>query len=158
MLDKSIQLRGTDCSKKERKQIRKGLHDLHNLEIMATNIYRCQISGQTPELNKNLIAAMKNEMGHIQDFLVKLFEYGFRPVWYRGIFWIAGCVIGWFSRFQGQKGVLKTGIWTESKAVRHYNELLKIAPWDEATSQVIEKDKQDEISHLKLWNNLLKKT
>ena len=158
MLDKSIQLRGMDCSKAERKRIRKGLHDLHNLEIMATNIYRCQISGRTPELNENLIAAMKNEMGHIEDFLVKLFEYGFKPVWYRGIFRIAGCAIGWFSRLQGQKGILKAGVWTETKAVRHYDELLKNVRWDQATVQIIEKDKQDEISHLELWNKLSKKT
>ncbi|MBN1782085.1 demethoxyubiquinone hydroxylase family protein [bacterium] len=136
-------------------KVRKALHALHNLEIMATNIYRCQISDSMPELKIDLIAAMKNEMGHIQDFLVKLFEYGLKPVWYRWIFWMAGWIIGTFSRFGGKKAILRAGIWTESKAVRHYEELLHAAPWDQPTAEVIEKDRQDECVHLNLWKTLL---
>jgi demethoxyubiquinone hydroxylase (CLK1/Coq7/Cat5 family) len=158
MLDKSIQLRGLNCSTTERKHLRKALHDLHNLEIMAANIYRCQIGGHPAELDENLIAAMKNEMSHIQDYMIKLYEYGLKPVWYRWIFWIVGWIIGSFSRLQGQIGIFKAGIWTESKAVKHYDELLKCAPWDEATYQIIDKDRQDEIRHLALWTHLLEES
>ena len=156
MLDKTIQLRGEQLTSKEKGKIKKALLDLHNLEIMATNVYRCQITNRYPELKVNLIGAMKNEMGHVQDYLVKLFEYDFTPAWYRWVFWMVGWVIGTGSRIQGKKGILKAGIWTESKAVKHYEELLEIAPWDEETFRVIDKDRQDEVQHLELWTGLLK--
>ena len=40
----------------------------------------------------------------------------------------------------GQKAILKTGIFVETKAVHHYAELLNAAEWDDPTRRVIEKD------------------
>ena len=48
--------------------IKKGLLTLHTLELMAQTIYRFQITGENCELNRQLIAAMCNEMTHHQDF------------------------------------------------------------------------------------------
>ncbi|MFC1569699.1 ferritin-like domain-containing protein [bacterium] len=156
MLDQDIQLRGHELSSREKKEVKKALLSLHNLEIMATNVYRCQISNRYPELKVDLIAAMKNEMGHIQDYLVKLYEYELNPAWYRSAFWMVGWFIGTTSRILGKKAIFKAGIWTESKAVHHYEELLKAAAWDEVTYQVIHKGRQDEVVHLNLWTRLLK--
>jgi hypothetical protein len=41
-----------------------------------------------------LIIAMCNEMTHIQDFQVKLYEYGLRPSKFRWAYWMVGLVIG----------------------------------------------------------------
>ncbi|MBN2102531.1 ferritin-like domain-containing protein [bacterium] len=124
---------------------------------MAVNVYRFHISNRFPELKVSLIAAMKNEIGHVQDYLVKLYEYEFKPAWYRWAFWIVGAVIGTGSKILGKRMILKAGIWTESKAIAHYQELLESAPWDDSTYQMIDKDRQDEIVHLNLWSELLKK-
>lgn len=138
------------------KRIKKGLHALHTLETMAVNIYKFQITKKESELNLQLIGAMGNEMTHLQDFQTKLFEYGFKPSKLRLLYWIVGFKFGLFSRLLGTKAILKTGIWVEKKAVRHYDVLLREIDWDEETRKIIEKDQADEYSHIKRWEAFLK--
>jgi len=138
------------------KGIKRGLHALHTLETMAINIYKFQITRKSSELNLQLIKAMGNEMTHFQDFQVKLFEYGFKPSKLKFLYWIVGFGIGFTSRILGQKAILKTGIWVEKKAVRHYDELLKDIRWDEETRLIIEKDRADEEGHINCWKKFLK--
>lgn len=150
-----VKFRGKDFSKSRLKQIKKALITLHTLETMATNIYRFQISKKDSELNRELIAAMCNEMTHIQDFEVKLYEYGWRPGIIRYAYWWVGFCFGFFSRLLGEKYIMKVGIWVESKAVKHYAELLQNVDWDEDTRKVVEKDQADEDGHISRWTSLL---
>lgn len=153
--DEQVQLRGRSLPAADRKTIHKALRTLHTLEIMAVNIYRFQITRRDSALNRELIAAMCNEMTHVQDFQVKLYEYGMRPSLFRWAWWIVGFVFGFGSRLLGPQAILKTGIWVESKAVAHYAELLTAYAWDDATRQVIEKDQADEDGHIRTWRTLL---
>lgn len=153
--DEQVQLRGRSLAAADRKTIHKALRTLHTLEIMAVNIYRFQITRRDSALNRELIAAMCNEMTHVQDFQVKLYEYGLRPSVFRWAWWIVGFVFGFGSRLLGPRAILKTGIWVESKAVAHYAELLTAYAWDDATRQVIEKDQADEDGHIRTWRTLL---
>ncbi|MBA7646603.1 5-demethoxyubiquinone hydroxylase [subsurface metagenome] len=148
--------RGTEMTPKRLKDIRKGLRTLHTLETMAANIYKYQISRRTTELNLQLITAMSNEMTHLQDFQSRLFEYGFKPSKFRFAYWIIGWALGFFSRLMGRKAVLKTGIWVETKAVHHYEELLREIEWDKETRKIIEKDQADEFGHIQRWKSFLK--
>lgn len=150
-----IKMRGRQMDKKRLKGIKKGLLALHTLELMATNIYRFQITKEDNELNRQLIAAMCNEMTHFQDFQVKLYEYGFKPNKLRFAYWIVGFCFGFFSRLRGTKAILRTGIWVESKAVEHYAELLRTIDWDDDTRRIIEKDQADEHGHINRWKSLL---
>ncbi|MBU2559763.1 demethoxyubiquinone hydroxylase family protein [archaeon] len=122
---------------------------------MAVNIYKFQITKKESELNRHLIAAMANEMTHVQDFQVKLFEYGWKPSMLRWGYWVVGFVFGFFSRLFGKKAILKTGIWVETKAVHHYGELIRKVDWDEDTRRIIEKDQADEHGHVNRWRGLL---
>jgi len=151
-----FKFRGIGMSPERLKNIRKGLRTLHTLETMAANIYKFQITKKGNELNLQLIAAMNNEMTHLQDFQSKLFEYGFKPSKFRFVYWIVGLLFGFFSRSIGRKAVLKTGVWVETKAVRHYDELLKNIEWDEETKKIIEKDQADEFGHIRRWESFLK--
>jgi len=135
--------------------IRKGLRTLHTLELMAQTIYRFQITREPSDLNCQLITAMCNEMGHYQDFQIKLYEYGFRPSILRAAYWGVGFAFGFGSRLLGTKAMLKTGIWVESKAVHHYAQLLETIEWDDETRRVIEKDQADEDGHVARWKRLL---
>ena len=137
------------------KGIRQGLLTLHTLEMMAVNIYKFQITKEACELNRQLIAAMCNEMTHVQDFQVKLVEYGWRPSKLRWTYWIVGVILGLFSRLRGTKAILKTDVWLETKAVHHYGELLQAVDWDEDTRRLIEKDHADEYGHITRWRKLL---
>jgi ubiquinone biosynthesis monooxygenase Coq7 len=150
-----VKLRGEGMEPSRLKKIKKGLYTLHTLELMAQNIYRFQITGERSELNRQLIAAMCNEMTHLQDFQVKLYEYGWKPQKMRWMYWMVGFVIGFGSRLLGKKAILKAGIWVESKAVVHYGELLETINWDDDSRKVVEKDQADEDGHISRWRKLL---
>ncbi|HHT9124788.1 MAG TPA: demethoxyubiquinone hydroxylase family protein [Candidatus Brocadiia bacterium] len=150
-----FQMRGQGMSSERLKGIKKGLLALHTLETMAANIYRFQITNESCELNRKLIAAMCNEMTHLQDFQVKLFEYGWRPSKLRWMYWTVGFIAGFASQLMGTKAILRTGIWVETKAVHHYGELLKTIDWEEGTRKIIEKYQADEYEHIKTWKALL---
>ena len=134
------------------KKIHLALLAFHNLENMAANVYRFQICDKNSDsLNRELIAAMANEMGHIEDFQVKLYEFGFKPSIMMYFWQMVGFVFGIYSRMRGEEGIRKMGIWVESKAVSHYDELLETVEWDEDTRKIIEKDQADEYGHIRRW-------
>ena len=151
-----VKMRGQKLPLAILKDIKQALLSLHCLEITATNIYRYQITREKSEHNRQLIAAMCNEMTHYQDFQLKLFEYGWRPKILRVAYWFAGFFIGFTSRIIGRKAVLKAGIWVETRAVREYARLLKEVEWDEDTRKVIEKNQVDEDGHIQRWQKLLR--
>lgn len=150
-----IRLRGESYPPERLEAIRKGLRMLHTLELMAQTIYKFQLTKKRSEMNGLLVAAMCNEMGHYQDFQVKLYEYGFRPSMLRWAYWLVGFVVGFGSRLLGRRAVLKTGVWVESKAVHHYAQLLETIDWDEDTRKVIEKNQADEDGHVSRWRSML---
>jgi len=150
-----IKLRGENYPSERLEGIKKGLRALHTLELMAQTIYKFQITKEHSEMNGLLVAAMCNEMGHYQDFQVKLYEYGFRPSLLRWAYWLVGFGVGFGSRILGRRAVLKTGIWVESKAVHHYAQLLETIDWDDETRKVIEKDQADEDGHISRWKSML---
>lgn len=151
MRSDQVQLRGRDFPPDQRKAVRKALRALHTLEIMAVNIYKSQISAKPGELNRQLISAMCNEMTHAQDFQTRLYEYGFKPSKLRFAYWLVGYALGLGSRLLGVRWVLKTGVWAEAKAVRHYGELLEAVEWEPETRAVLEKDQADEYGHIERW-------
>ncbi len=151
MRAEEVKIRGRDLTRARRKALRRGLRTLHTLEIMAVNIYKSQITSRPCELNRQLTAAMCNEMTHAQDFQTKLYEYGFKPSKLRFAYWLMGYVFGLGSRLLGTKRILKTGVWVEAKAVRHYAELLSQVEWDEETRGIIAKDQADEQGHIERW-------
>ncbi|HUV66228.1 MAG TPA: demethoxyubiquinone hydroxylase family protein [Sedimentisphaerales bacterium] len=155
MRNEDFKIRGRDMEPARLKAINKGLLTLHTLELMAMTIYKFQLTRQKSELNRQLIAAMCNEMTHYQDFQVKLYEFGLRPRLTRWAFWLVGFAFGFGSRLLGQRVLLKTSVWVESKAVHHYAELLRTIDWDEETRRVIEKDQADEDGHINKWKKLL---
>lgn len=155
MQSEDVRIRGQGMPSSRLRDIKKGLLTLHTLELMAVNIYKFQITKKNSEHNRQLIAAMCNEMTHLQDFQVKLYEFGFKPNVLRWAYWIVGFAFGFFSRLMGKKAILKTGIWVETKAVHHYDEFLETIDWDEETRRIIEKNQADEKGHINRWNELL---
>jgi ubiquinone biosynthesis monooxygenase Coq7 len=147
--------RGEGVATEQLKKIKKGLRTLHTLELMAQNIYKFQITKERSELNRQLIAAMCNEMSHYQDFQVKLYEYGWKPSPFRWAFWIVGFCFGFFSRIMGRRMILKTAIWVESLAVKHYSQLISDIPWDDDTRAMMEKNWDDEKHHVDTWTRFL---
>jgi demethoxyubiquinone hydroxylase (CLK1/Coq7/Cat5 family) len=151
-----FKFRGVGIPLEQMRQIKKALLTFHTLETMAANIYKFQLTKTRSELNRQLIIAMCNEMTHIQDFQVKLYEYGLRPSKLRWAYWMVGFIIGFGSRLLGKVAVLKTAIWLEKKAVHHYGQLLQSVDWDEDMRRVIEGDGSDEDGHVSRWQSLLK--
>ena len=155
MVVEDFKFRAQGMPKKKLKKIKKGLQTFHTLETMAVNIYKFQISKKRTEHDLQLIVAMANEMTHLQDFQLKLYEYGFHPSLMRCLYWLVGFILGFFSKLIGERAVLKTGIWAEEKAVRHYRNLLEEVEWDDETRRIIEKNQADEFGHIGRWQALL---
>jgi demethoxyubiquinone hydroxylase (CLK1/Coq7/Cat5 family) len=156
MMAQDVRLRTQPTDAAKLKALKKALQAFHTLETMAANIYKFQLTKEPTELNRQLTAAMCNEMTHLQDFQVKLYEYGLRPSILRPAYWMVGFAFGFVSRLLGTKAILKTGIWVETKAVKHYAELLENIDWDNQTRKMIEKDQADEDGHISRWQNMLK--
>ncbi len=156
MRSEDILIRGQGMPSSRLRGIKKGLLTLHTLELMAVNIYKFQITRDESEHNRQLIAAMCNEMTHLQDFQIKLYEFGWKPSILRWAYWIVGFAFGFFSRLMGKKAILKTGIWVETKAVHHYDEFLETIDWDEETRRIIEKNQADEKGHINRWEKFLR--
>lgn len=153
-----VKARGRDLSATALRAVGKALRTLHTLEIMATKIYACQVSGRGSTLDLSLTTAMCNEMTHAQDFQTKLYEYGLRPSRLRWTYWLVGYALGLGSRLLGRRAILRTGIWTEAKAVHHYGHLLEEVEWEPETRAVIEKDRADEYGHIERWRHFLEGT
>ena len=150
-----IHFRGAHLERPLLGKIKNGLLTLHTLELMAMTVYRFQITKAKTEHNRQLIAAQLNESSHYQDFQLKLSEYGWRPFVLRVAFWCVGFALGLSSRLLGKRAILKTGIWVETKAIEHYNHLLKTIAWDDESRKIIEKDQFDEFQHIKRWQSFL---
>lgn len=155
MRNEDFKIRGRRMEPVRLTAIKQGLLTLHTLELMAMTIYKFQLTREDCELNRQLIAAMCNEMTHYQDFQVKLYEFGLRPRLTRWAFWMVGFAFGFGSRLLGKRVLLKTGVWVETKAVHHYAKLLETIDWDEETRKVIEKGQADEDGHINRWKKLL---
>ena len=157
MKDVDFKHRGQGFSPERLKGIKMGLLTLHTLELMAMTVYKFQITKEQTEMNRQLIAAMCNEMGHYQDFQVKLYEFGFKPWKLRWAFWLVGFIVGFGSRILGPKAIFKVGIFVETKAVHHYAHLLETIDWDDESRKVVEKDQADEDGHIERWKKALEK-
>ena len=131
------------------------LRKLHTFEIMAANIYKHQITSYSDPFNLVLIQAMANEMTHIQDFQIKLYEYGTKPSPIRWVFWLVGVIIGLSTRFLGRKTILKAGIWVEQKAVEDYQKIINSVPWDPETLKTIQRNLNDEVHHIQTFKENL---
>jgi demethoxyubiquinone hydroxylase (CLK1/Coq7/Cat5 family) len=147
--------RGEGYSSARLKAIKQAMQKLHTLETMAVNIYKYEITSERNTLNIQLVAAMANEMTHLQDFQTKLYEYELRPRKTRFAFWLVGFALGTGSRLLGPRRILKTNIWAEKKAVLDYQRFLREVEWDEETRLFVAKDGADEEGHVERWTRLL---
>jgi len=154
---RDIHERGKGYPAARLKAIKQAMQKLHALETMAVNIYMYEITSKRNALNIQLVAAMANEMTHLQDFQTKLYEYGMRPRKTRFAFWLVGFFLGAGSRLLGPRRILKTNIWAEKKAVLDYQRFLRDVKWDEETRPLVAKDGSDEVGHVARWTGLLEK-
>ena len=150
-----VMQRGVEFSASRLRKIGAALRKLHTVELMATTIYRYQITKADSQLNTYLIAAMCNEMTHLQDFQVKVYEYRRRPRLTRLAHWFVGFFIGRGSRMLGVGVMLRCNIWLEAKAVSAYQELLEKVDWDDETRVILEKNQADEVGHIARWQERL---
>lgn len=143
-----INYEGIGLEPSKLKKITSGLKKLHTFEGMAVNIYKYQIGSRQNEFNRMIIQAMANEMTHVQDFQIKLYEYGSKPSRLRWMMWFFGIFLGCSTRLLGEKYIVKAGIWTEQKAVVDYQKILDSVEWDVETRTIIQRNLDDEYHHI----------
>ncbi len=151
MYTHDIGFRGQNADRATLKRTRKALRTIHRLETMATQVYRAQISKKQTELDRQLIAAMENEVTHHTDSMVLLLEYNGNESMARLGFYIFGYVGGRISRLLGTKYILRLAEWVERKAIEHYEHLAGDVKWDKATYEYVFRMWEDEKVHQARW-------
>jgi demethoxyubiquinone hydroxylase (CLK1/Coq7/Cat5 family) len=150
-----IRLRAAGATPAQLRAVRRTLRATNRLETMAVQVYRAQWSAEPTELNRQLVAAMDNELTHQADSLSRLMEYGGRPMLLRAPFYVVGWVLGRVSRMLGLRAMLRLGAWVEAKAIDHYAHLTAAVDWDPATHDLLVGMWNDEKCHHRRWTYLL---
>lgn len=130
---------------------RKALRDTNRLETLAVQVYRAQWSRELTEVNRQLIAAMDNELVHQSDSLSMLMQLGGRPTPLRAAFYVAGWCLGRASRMLGLRAMMRLGMWVEGKAIEHYKHLSAAVEWHKPTYQRLLVIWDDERTHRARW-------
>lgn len=151
MYTHDIGFRGRGADKTTIKRTHKALRTIHRLETMAMQVYRAQIGKKGTELDRQLIAAMENEVTHHTDSMVLLLEFNGNEDILRLPFYIFGYVSGRLSRMMGTKYILKLAEWVERKAINHYEHLTDQVKWDKATYEYVFRMWEDEKVHQARW-------
>ncbi|MBN2584518.1 MAG: demethoxyubiquinone hydroxylase family protein [Planctomycetes bacterium] len=155
MQTRDVRLRAAATTPAQRRAARKTLRTINRLETMAVQVYRAQWSPRLTELNRQLIAAMDNELVHQADSLSRLMEYGGRPMLLRAPFYVVGWVMGRVSRMLGVRAMMRLGAWVEGKAIDHYAHLTVAMEWDPQTHEMLMRMWDDEKCHHSRWTYFL---
>lgn len=146
-----VGLFGISATQEQLRAARKTLRDIHRLETMAVQVYRAQWSREPTELNRQLIAAMDNEVTHQAEALSRLMQFGGRPTLLRVPFYIVGWVMGRASRCFGLRAMMRLGMWVEGKAIEHYEHLSAAVQWHKSTYDILLRLWEDERTHRARW-------
>ena len=135
-------------------EIMHSLRKMHNIERLATEVYRAQIPAfPEKEIADRLSAAMINEQEHTDSLKARIEELGGTTSWLGFFFQMAGKLWGLATRLLGKMSILKADIWLERKAVADYGDFLKRVDFDEKSTALIQKNIEDEKAHIKRWED-----
>jgi len=134
-------------------QVMKALRKMHNMERLATEIYRMQTGAfsDEKELADRLHAAMLNEQEHIDNLKARIEDLGGSTSALGVAFQMAGKIMGRVPTLLGKNSVFKTDIWIEEKAIQDYGAFLQKLDFDAKSRDVIEQNTQDERVHVRRW-------
>ncbi len=122
----------------------KALRKMHNLERLATEVYRVQTGAfrEEEEIADRLQAAMLNQQEHIDHLKARIDELG-------------GSVspLGMTTRLLGKNCVLRTDIRIEEKAIKDCSAFLDRVDFDAKSRALIEKNTEDERLHVRRWQD-----
>jgi bacterioferritin len=133
--------------------VMKALRKMHNMERLATEIYRMQTRAfrEEKELADRLHAAMLNEQEHIDNLKARIEDLEGSTSALGMAFQMAGKIMGGITTLLGKNIVLKTDIRIEEKAIQDYGAFLQKVNFDAKSRDVIEKNIQDERVHVRRW-------
>ena len=149
-----VVLRRAWPGRRELRTVRKALRDINRLETLAVQLYRAQWSREPTELNRQLLAALENEITHHADSLGRLMEFGGRPTVLRLPYYVLGWLMGRASRIIGFRAMMRLGAWAENKAVEHYERLAEACRWHGPTHEMVVAIGEDEKVHRSRWRYL----
>lgn len=133
----------------------KALRKMHNLDRLATEIYRVQTGAfrEEEEIADRLQAAMLNEQEHIDDLRARIDELGGSASLPGLAFRVAGKTLGMTTRLLGENCVLRTDIRIEEKAIKDYSTFLERVDFDAKSRDLIVKNTEDESLHVRRWRD-----
>lgn len=135
--------------------VMKALRKMHNLERLATEIYRVQAGAfrEEREIGDKLRAAMLNEQEHIDNLKARIEELEGSTSALGIGFQMAGKTMGMITRVLGKNTILRTDISIEEKAIKDYSAFLDKVDFDGKSRALIEKNTEDERLHVRRWRD-----
>jgi len=132
------------------------LRRFHNLETMAVEIYRVQLSS-LPEHAEHemMVKAMENEMLHRETFQGLLDKHGASPSPMRLAWWVVGRVLGRSVALLGHSMLFRGDVAFEEKAVREYTETAGRGELDPEEREFFTRFLEDEKRHVANWKLVL---
>jgi len=133
----------------------KALRKMHNLERLATEIYRVQTGAfrEEEEIADRLQAATLNEQEHIDDLEARIDALGGSASPLGLAFQMAGKTLGMTTRLLGKNCVLRTDARIEEKAIQDYNAFLDRVDFDAKSRALIKNNTEDERLHVRRWQD-----
>jgi demethoxyubiquinone hydroxylase (CLK1/Coq7/Cat5 family) len=131
---------------------------LLNREVMAVQAYRRQIwrFRRRKEISERLQRAAENEREHVVYLRERLAALSGAPSWLRFPFYIFGALaLGFGPALLGKRFTMKSDVWIERMAVKHYTQFLNEIAFDDESKALIEKIVRDEERHIETWQDCL---
>jgi len=127
----NVKVRGGDFTPARRAAVRKGLHTLHTLEIMAVNIYKCQITARPCAAQHQRPAAIVQRDDPHAGFPDEAVRAWLKPSKLRWSFWLVGYVFGLGLALCSVAGACsgRAPGWN-ARAFMTYGELLASVEWE----------------------------
>ncbi len=137
--------------------VMKALRRMHNLERLATEVYRVQTGAfrEEKELSDRLHAAKLKEQEHIDNLKARIEELGGGTSGLGMGFQKAGKTLGMITRLLGKNTMLRTDIRIEEKAIKDYSAFLGKVDFDAKSRALIEKNAEDERLHARRWQDFI---
>lgn len=131
----------------------RALRKRHNLERLATEIYRAQRGAfrEDKDIADKLQAAILNEQEHTDNLKARIEELGGGTSALGFGFQTVGKTMGMITRLLGKNTLLRTDIRIEEKAIKDYSAFLDKVNFDAKSRDLIKKNTDDERLHVRRW-------
>lgn len=137
-------------------KVKNSLHFMYCMERFATEVYHAQRNAfRGSGLVDEFQSAEENERKHAASLRKRVIEVSGTPARMGFLFWLAGRILGVFTRIFGKRCILNADTLVERRAIKDYNSFLVWVNFDAGTVSLLKRIIHDEEHHVENWQSAL---